>query len=84
MCAKVTHDFNERGLASLDPDYRRGRTRRITDSQRREIVAVAGARPDRQGVALTRWSLARLADHLHDTGVVKISPAHLGRVLARE
>jgi hypothetical protein len=33
-------------------------------------------------VALTRWSLPRLADHLTEVGVVQISPAHLGRVLA--
>ncbi|HEV2769566.1 MAG TPA: IS630 family transposase, partial [Solirubrobacteraceae bacterium] len=79
---KVIHEFNERGMDSLDPDYRGGRARRITDSQRREIVAVAGARPDTQGVALTRWSLPRLADYLADEGVVQISPAHLGRMLA--
>src|SRR3954471_9105554 len=48
----------------------------------RQAVAVAGARPDTQGVALTRWSLPRLADHLTETGVLEISPAHLGRVLA--
>lgn len=80
---RVIHEFNERGLASLDPDYRGGRARRITDQRRREIVAVAGARPDSQGVALTRWSLPRLADHLTQTGIVEISPAHLGRVLAQ-
>jgi transposase len=79
---KVIHDFNERGMASLDPDYRGGRPRRITTEQRRQAVAVAGARPDDQGAALTRWSLPRLADHLAETGVVDISPAHLGRVLA--
>ncbi len=79
---RVIHEFNERGMASLDPDYRGGRPRRITDEQRRQAIAVAGARPDDQGVALTRWSLPRLADHLVDSGVVQISPAHLGRVLA--
>lgn len=79
---RVIHDFNERGMASLDPDYRGGRPRRITDEDRRQVVAVAGARPDSQGVALTRWSLPRLADHLAEQGVVEISPAHLGRVLA--
>lgn len=78
---RVIHEFNERGLASLDPDYRGGRARRITDSQRREIVAVAGARPDTQGVALTRWSLPRLADHLAQSGIAQISAAHLGRML---
>lgn len=79
---RVIDEFNERGMASLDPEYRGGRPRRITDDQRQRIVAVAGARPDHQGVALTRWSLPRLADHLAETGVVQISPAHLGRLLA--
>ena len=32
---RVIHEFNERGMASLDPDYRGGRPRRITDEQRR-------------------------------------------------
>jgi transposase len=79
---RVIHDFNERGMASLDPEYRGGRPRRITDAERRKAVAVAGARPDSQGVPLTRWSLPRLADHLAEHGAVQISAAHLGRVLA--
>ena len=79
---RVIHEFNERGMASLDPEYRGGRPRRITDVDRRAVVAVAGARPDSQGVALTRWSLPRLADHLAAQSIVEISPAHLGRVLA--
>lgn len=78
---RVIAEFNERGMASLDPDYRGGRPRRITDDQRKRIVAVAGARPDSQGVALTRWSLPRLADHLTENGI-QVSPAHLGRLLA--
>ena len=77
----MIHEFNE-GMASLDPDYRGGRPRRITSQQRRQAVAVAGARPDTQGVALTRWSLPRLADHLAELGLLEISAAHLGRVLA--
>ena len=79
---RVIHDFNERGMASLDLDYRGGRPRRITTEDRRAAVTVAGARPDAQGVPLTRWSLPRLADHLTAQGIVQISPAHLGRVLA--
>jgi transposase len=67
---RVIHDFNERGMASLDPEYRGGRPRRITEAQRRQAVAVAGARPDSQGVALTRWSLPRLADHLAEVGLL--------------
>ena len=79
---RVIHDFNERGMASLDPEYRGGRPRRITDEQRRQAVSLAGARPDSQGAPLTRWSLPRLADHLAEQSIVEISPSHLGRVLA--
>jgi transposase len=78
---RVIDEFNERGMASLDPEYRGGRPRRITDEDRPKAVAVAGARPNSQGIALTRWSLPRLVDHLTETGVLQISPAHLGRVL---
>jgi transposase len=79
---KVIHEFNERGFDSLDPKYRGGRPRRITPVQRQRVVAVAGARPDRQGVPLTRWSLDRLAVWLGEQGIVEISPAHLARLLA--
>ena len=79
---KVVHAFNERGFASLDPEQRGGRPRRITDEQRARIVAVAGARPDTLGVPATRWSLKRLARYLGEQRIVAISPAHLGRLLA--
>ena len=78
---KVIHDFNERGMDSLRPRYRGGRPRRITTEQRQRIVSVAGARPDGQGVPLTRWSLPRLALHLGGEGI-EVSPRHLGTLLA--
>jgi transposase len=78
---KVIHEFNELGFESLRPNYRGGRPRRIDRDQRQRVVAIAGARPDTQGVPLTRWSLPRLAAHLAEQGIV-VSPAHLGRVLA--
>ena len=77
---EVIHAFNERGFDSLTPNWRGGRPRRLGDEERSRIVAVAGARPDRQGVPLTRWSLRRLASHLAAEGI-SVSPAHLGRVL---
>jgi transposase len=67
---KVIHAFNEEGFGSLDPDYRGGRPKKTTPAQRDRIVAVARARPDTQGVALTRWSLAKLRDHLAGMGIV--------------
>jgi len=66
---KVIHAFNERGFDSLDPDYRGGRPKKTTPEQRDRIVAVARARPDTQGVALTRWSLPKLAAHLAGLGI---------------
>jgi transposase len=77
---KVIHAFNERGFDSLRPSFRGGRPRRITDDERARIIAVAGARPDGQGIPLTRWSLPRLARHLGRQGT-RVSPAHLGRIL---
>src|SRR5215210_7269797 len=79
---KVIHAFNERGFASLDPEPRGGRPRRITDEQRARIISVAGARPDTLGVPATRWSLKRLARYLREQQIVAVSAAHLGRILA--
>jgi transposase len=66
---KVIHAFNEEGFGSLDPDYRGGRPKKTTPEERDRIVAVARTRPDHQGVALTRWSLPKLAAHLAGMGV---------------
>src|SRR3954466_15084903 len=66
---KVIHAFNLEGFASRDPDYRGGRPKKTTPEQRDRIVAVARARPDTQGVALTRWSLAKLSEHLAGLGI---------------
>ena len=68
MC-KVIHAFNEQGFSSLDPDYRGGRPKKTTPEQRDQIVAAARARPDTLGVALTRWSLAKLSEHLAGLGI---------------
>ena len=67
---KVIHAFNEEGFSSLDPEYRGGRPKKTTSEQRDRIVAIARARPDSQGVPLTRWSLAKLAGHLAGMGIV--------------
>jgi transposase len=79
---KVIHEFNERGMNSLRPRYRGGRPRRITTEQRQHVVSVAGVRPDRQGVPLTRWSLSRLAIYLAGRGIVDVSARHLGVLLS--
>jgi transposase len=77
---KVIHAFNQEGFGSLDPDYRGGRPKKTTPEQRDRIVAVARARPDTQGVPLTRWSLAKLATHLAGIGVL-LCPEALRQLL---
>jgi transposase len=79
---KVIHEFNERGFESLRPRFGGGRPRRILTDDEQRIVAIAGARPDTLGVPYTRWSLAKLSRHLAEQGI-EVSPAHLGRILAR-
>lgn len=66
---KVIHAFNEEGFSALDPDYRGGRPKKTTPCERDRIVAVARARPDTQGVPLTRWSLSKLAPQLAQIGI---------------
>src|SRR3954464_14651556 len=78
---KVIHAFNQQGFASLDPDYRGGRPKKTTPELRDEIVAVARARPDTQGVALTRWSIEKLAAHLAEQQIAVISPTALRALL---
>jgi transposase len=70
---KVIHDFNGRGFGALDPDYRGGRPKKTTPRQRDEIVSIARARPDTQGVALARWSIAKLTQHLAEQRVAQLS-----------
>ena len=79
---KVIHDFNRDGFESLRPRFRGGRPRRIKADDERRIVAIAGARPDTLGAPYTRWSLAKLSRYLTGHGLA-VSPAHLGRILAR-
>ena len=77
---KVIHEFNRHGFESLRPRFRGGRPRRISTDDEQRIVAVAGARPDTLGVPLTRWSLAKLSEHLAGEGI-SVSAAQLARIL---
>lgn len=79
---RVIHEFNEQGFESLRPRFGGGRPRRISTDDEQRIVAIAGARPDTLGVPYTRWSLAKLSRYLAGQEI-EVSPAHLGRILAR-
>ena len=79
---RVIHDFNERGFQALDPDYRGGRPKKTTPEERERIISVARARPDTQGVALTRWSLTKLSEHLESLDLSLSREALRGLLIA--
>ncbi|MFV2179997.1 IS630 family transposase [Actinomadura sp. LOL_016] len=79
----VIHDFNQRGLACLDPNWAGGRPRRITDDDIAFIVQAATTRPTRLGRPFTCWSLRKLSEHLadHSEPAIKIGRERLRRIL---
>ena len=79
---RVIREFNTDGMGSLRPPTGDGRPRRIDDTAREKIRAVALARPRDLGEPGTRWSLATLRRYLVRNRIVKsISKEHLRRVL---
>jgi transposase len=79
----VVHDFNQRGLAALDPNWAGGRPRQITGDDEEFIVAAATTRPARLGRPFTHWSIRKLADYLNRNTVrqVKIGRERLRQIL---
>ncbi|GAA3621225.1 IS630 family transposase [Kineosporia mesophila] len=71
---KLIHDFNDRGLACLDPRWAGGRPRLISDDDVRVIVATATTRPMKLGLPFTRWSIRKLAGYLKGS-FIKVDPA---------
>ncbi len=63
---EMIHRFNDKGMASLDPQWAGGRPRRITTDDEAFIVATATTRPETLGQPFTRWSLRKLAAYLGD------------------
>ena len=66
---KVIHAFNEQGFSCLHSYFGGGLPNNPTPAPRSVWVAAPRARPDTQGIALTRWSLAKLSEHLASLGI---------------
>src|SRR5260221_721203 len=80
----VIHNFNADGFDSLYPRYKGGRPPKFSREQRREIKRITLARPTDRGLPFSTWSLAKLAEHLVEEGVVE-DISHEGlRALLRE
>ena len=75
--------FNESGMASLDPQWAGGRPRRITDDDTAFVVETARERPEKLGLAFTRWSLRKLSAYLadHPARPVRVGRQRLSEIL---
>ncbi|XKK40084.1 IS630 family transposase [Nocardiopsis sp. ARC36] len=81
----VVHAFNERGFESLDPKWSRGPAPTISPETREHIGLIARTAPAEWGTAASTWSLATLAQHLIEYGVVAaLSREHLRRILREQ
>ncbi len=81
---EMIHRFNDKGMASLDPQWAGGRPRRITTDDEVFIVETANQRPEALGQPFTRWSIRKLVDYLggNDCRVVVIGRERLREILA--
>jgi transposase len=81
----VIHQFNEIGLACLDPRWAGGRPRLLTTDQEDLVVATATTRPTRLGQPFTRWSIRKLVTYLATLpeGPIRIGREALRTLLAR-
>lgn len=81
---EMIHRFNDKGMASLDPQWAGGRPRQITTDDEAFIVTTATTRPEKLGQPFTRWSLRKLSTYLanNDTRVVSVGRERLRQLLS--
>ena len=81
----IIQDFNERGLAALEPGYCGGRPPTFTEEHRSLIVETALCPPRLLGCPFNRWSLDKLREYLVRKRIVKsISSETLRQMLRRD
>jgi transposase len=78
----VIHAFNERGFDALDPKWSGGPPKKLGETVRTQIQAIARCDPRFLGQPFSCWSLTKLRDYLLATAVVaSISTETLRRIL---
>lgn len=77
----VIHNFNEHGLACLDPHWAGGRPPTITADDEAFIVATACTRPRKLGCPFTHWSIRKLAGYLDNNPTHQVT---IGRERLRQ
>ncbi|MFJ3638089.1 IS630 family transposase [Streptomyces sp. NPDC090112] len=81
----VIHQFNESGLACLDPRWAGGRPRLLSPDDEDFVVETATTRPTKLSQPFTRWSIRKLLAYLRKVHgrVIRIGREALRRLLAR-
>jgi len=78
----VVHAFNERGLDSINPQYRGGRSVTFSDADHKAITALTLIPPRQLGFPWSQWSLAKLREAVVIQGLAaRISEETLRRIL---
>ncbi len=73
--------WRQSGLAGLQDAPRPGRPPRADATYVRQLVAAVQKDPRQLGFAFTRWTTARLAEHLRQQTGVALSPDWVGELL---
>jgi transposase len=76
--------FNKEGVAIFTERPRSGRPIEFTEEVRADIMNVALAPPKLLGLPFTKWSLAKLSEHLVKVGIVKNISIETLRTILKE
>lgn len=66
----IIGQFNEEGLAALDPKYGIGRPEKFSEEQKSIIIETALCPPDLLGRPFRRWSLVKLREYLIEEKII--------------
>jgi transposase len=80
----VIHAFNESGFDALDPKWSGGRSPKLDAVTRQRVAAMAKTDPRALSLPFSRWSLSKLADHLHRERICDIGRETLRGILHDE
>jgi len=75
--------FESRGVAGLWPDKSSGRPPSADEEYQAALLDAVERCPRDLGYDFTRWTCARLAEHLHGVTHVRVSAATVGKTLRR-
>lgn len=76
--------FNERGLAGLQDEQRRGRPATYSAEDVSAVIQAALTKPDEVGLAFGHWTLDRLETYLHEEKGIAIKRSRINELLLAE